>query len=217
MDNLDLNEHRLIRLERSNRHLRAGLISVVILGAVICLVGADAPTPRVIRASSFVLVDSAGRERAELSNNGKSVGLQLLNQDGTRAVVIAAAKDVNGMFISDAAGQARTSLTVTATGEDLAFLRPASPRETFLITDNTAGTGIAIRDAAGHEMVDVGLSDKGPGVAITDGNGTPRAVMALEGFISSDKGGHLLWASAGENLTPEERKQAEDLINQLPQ
>jgi hypothetical protein len=94
-------------------------------------------------------------------------------------------------------------------GEDLGLMRPLSSQEMFLITDNSRGTAITIRDPAGHEM--------GPGVAISDANETPRAIVGPEGFLSFDKGGLVQWASFGEKLTPEELKQVIDLVNQTPQ
>ena len=216
MDDRSAIEQRLCHLETSNRRLKAVLTATVVAACGAWLMGAN-EAPHAVKATSFVLLDDAGRQRALLSSNEKSVALQLLNADGSRGVALGVANDANGLVVFDPKGAVRVALTARQTGEDLGFLRPMSSQDVFSITDNSLGTVIAIRDAAGHEMVDVGVSDKGPGVSITDPNNTPRAVVSPEGFLSFDKGGRVDWASFGEKLSPEERKQVMDLLNQTPQ
>lgn len=210
----EVNEQRLLRLERSNRRLRIGLISIAMASAGICLLGATNPAPKVLKANSFVLVDAAGNERGEFSSNPKAVALQLLNQNGTRAVIIAAGSESNAVSVNDNSGETRMFLDASDKSADLGVVRDGSPKEKLLITDNDAGTELAIRDQSGHEMVDVGVSAKGPDIMISDANETVRAMMALQGFMSLDKGGNLDWASFGEKLTPEERQQVMQFINQ---
>jgi hypothetical protein len=207
-------EQRLLRLERSNRHCKATLLFALIATVGVYIMGASAP-PHPIQASEFVLVDAAGRARAILGSNDTSVGLRLLNKNGTAGVGLTAADGANGMFIGDAFGHPRESLTVSSGSADFAFFRQSEARSRLRITDNTAGTVIAFRDAAGHEMVDLGLTNKGSGLAVSDANEIPRALVGEDGFMSLNKGGQLVWSSFGEKLSPKERKQARDFINQL--
>ena len=165
------NEERLLRLEQSNRRLKLGICAATIIVAAGCLVGFATQEPRTIKASSFILLDDAGNERAELSSAGKAVSLKLLNQNGTQAIKLAAEDGANALAIADQSGQVRTSLTV----------------------DPQTGTSLTIMDQAGLKRADLMLKDDFATAWVSDANGTIRAAMSDFGFITFRERGTIAW------------------------
>jgi hypothetical protein len=73
---------RLERLERQNHALkRAGIGALAIFGAAL-LMGQGAPAPRTVEAQKFVLRDSSGRVRADLSMLPGNPTLRLFDAEG---------------------------------------------------------------------------------------------------------------------------------------
>jgi hypothetical protein len=124
-------EQRLARLERENRWMRRlGAVAVAVAAAVF-LVGQGKDKPRVVEAQKFVLRDSEGKSRAELSLRERGgVGLasllllrpdapMLALRDGSgrsRLVLSAADEGATDMLIKDARGNARVLLGVSHRG-----------------------------------------------------------------------------------------------------
>jgi hypothetical protein len=207
-------EQRLEQLEQSNKRLKAVLLALGTVAIAGAILGATVPAPKVITGERFVLLDAAGNQRAELSANTKSAALQFLNSDGTRALVLAAGSSGNGIFLTDKKGNDRASLFTSDEGTvNFAITKPGANRDVFLITDNPKGTVLAVRDPSGKERIDLGYSEKGASLVIADGNETTRSMIAEQGVVTFKKGGQLEWASFGADLTPEERRRVNDLIN----
>jgi hypothetical protein len=207
-------EERVQRLEKSNRRLKVGMLSLGIAATCIAVLGAAAPTPKAVTAEKFVLLDEAGNERAELSSNSKAAALQLLNVNGSRAAVVTAGSEGNAIFLADTAGQTREAMMVGKdSGARLSIIRNNQQQEMFVITDSPLGTVLAIRDGNGKDRINIGYSPKGAGVAVADANETIRGMVGEQGMATYKKGGQIEWASAGENMTPEERKHVMDIIN----
>jgi hypothetical protein len=207
-------EERLLRLEQSNRRLKAGMVAIGVVATALLILGAAAPTPRVITAEKFVLLDSSGRERAELSSNSKAAALQFSNADGSRALIVSSGSTDNAVIIDDKKGQIREGLITGADGNaQIALMHDGMDQDAFTITDDAKGTIMAIRDPNGNERVDVGVTPKGGSLAVADGNGRVRTAIADQGFVSMDPGGKLLWGSMYADMTPEERKRVIDIIN----
>jgi hypothetical protein len=92
------------------------------------------------------------------------------------------------------------------------IFRDGYPRDTFAITDNSQGTVLAVRDAKGHELVDLGTA-KGGGLSITDANDIPRVMIGNQGIMAFNEHVKVYWTSLGENMSPEERNHVMDMIN----
>lgn len=212
------NAERIALLERSNRRMKAGMAGLVALIVGLAILGVAAPTPKVLTAERFVLVDESGRERAELSSNTKASALQFLNSNGTDALVLTAGSGDNGVILSDKNGEDRLGFIASSDGTvDLSFYRDHGKQETLKITDNPEGTAISVRDSTGKDRINLGYSSKGAGLGVADRNGTVRSVIGEQGYATFDKNGKVDWTSFGENMTPEERKQVMDLVNSAPQ
>lgn len=204
---------RIELLEQSNKRLKGVVIVLSLACFSFIALGAAAPPPKTVTAERFVLVDEAGNVRAELSTSKTAAALQFLNANHTPALIVAAGDSGSGVFIADGAGETRTSLLVSSERTDFAMLRPGLPKEVLLLTDNKQGTAMSIRDANGKEKLSFGNTYKGASLGVFDNNETARAVVAEQGLITFSKGGQLEWASFGEKLSPEERKQVMDLMN----
>lgn len=216
MRTFQTNEERFAALEQSNRKLKAGMMLLCGMAALIAILGAAAPSPKVIIAERFVLVDETGKERAELSSNPKNVAFQLMNADQSRAVILSSGSEGNGVLLFDKFGKGRQALMAYKDATTYSVFREDRPQEALLILDNAKGTVLAVRDPKGNELVDLGVVNGGA-LAISDTNGKPRAMVGTEGITTFDEAGKINWTSFGETLTPEERKHVMDLINSTQQ
>lgn len=121
---------RIERLEKQNRAFKRGALLCFFAIASIGLMGqtqhkttrapapspAPAPTlPKNIEAESFVLKDSAGRTRAELSMGGTGPSFRLLDQSGSALVTMSLNDSAPGgpfVLLSDPAHHAGLSMSV---------------------------------------------------------------------------------------------------------
>ena len=126
----DLIVSRIERLEEQNRKLKRGTLVCLVIIASIGLMGqtqrksrrAPAPSPapapavpKKIEAETFILKDSAGRVRAELSMGGTGPSFRLLSQSGSALVTISlndATPSGPFLLLSDPAHRAGLSMSV---------------------------------------------------------------------------------------------------------
>ncbi|MCK6550726.1 hypothetical protein L6R52_33120 [Myxococcota bacterium] len=143
--------HRISHLERSARRMRLALgASVTLLGALLLTGQTTAPKARVVEGSAFVLVDDAGRDRAQLS----------LTKDGATALVLKSA---------DGVSDARLAIL----GDGGVGLSLRSPRRSANI--ELAGDGpaaIRLTEKYAKSSVEISLDGAGrPRVLLTDPEG----------------------------------------------
>ena len=207
-------EQRLLKLEQSNRRLKAVMFALCTMAVGVGVLGAADTASKTIRAERFVLVDASGKERAELSASGNASALQFFNPDGSRALVLLAGGAGNGVFISNSEGKDRLSMFASADkSATLSLTKEGSQKDAVVLTDKAAGTVLEFRDDGGRDRVDLGYTPKGASLVVADANDTVRSVVAEQGVTTYLKGGQIEWASFGENLSPEERKRVMDIVN----
>lgn len=206
-------QERLTALERSNRRLKAGMLSLIAIGTALASLGAFAPQPKIVTATRFILTDESGRERGELSANEKAATLQLLNADGSRAAVVAAGSKDNGLYLADKHGEIRAGIISSDIEGSIALMNKATPNEAFIVTDNATGTVLAIRDPKGNDRVHLGITARGPAFAVADGHGIQRFAAGEVGAVALNDKGQIYWGSFGENISPEERVRIMNLLN----
>jgi hypothetical protein len=146
-------EQRLARLERENRWMRRlGAVAVAVAAAVF-LVGQGKDKPRVVEAQKFVLRDSEGKSRAELS---------LRERGGV------------GLDLRDGAGTPRASLLLLRPDAPMLALRDGSGRSRLVLSAADEGaTDMLIKDARGNARVLLGVSHRGSGgIEVYAPNGT---------------------------------------------
>ncbi len=114
---------RLERLERENRRWRTlGLTAAVCAACLPLLAWTQAAVTskpselEVARASKFVLVDGAGKARAELRLDAGAPGLFLIDAAGKARVQLALIKDDAVLVLADKAAKKRLGLAVDDTG-----------------------------------------------------------------------------------------------------
>ncbi|HEY0307395.1 MAG TPA: hypothetical protein VGB94_04485 [Acidobacteriaceae bacterium] len=207
-------EERLVRLEKSNKRLKAGMFALLVLISAGVILGAASPSPKILSAERFVLVDAAGNERAELSSNSKSAALQFLNSNGSKGMVLMTGDAGNGLLVSDMMGKSRANFLALNDGTaSLSLMNANSPNEAFSVKDTTQGTALVVHDGNGKDRLDLGYTEKGASLVVADANGTTKAAVTEQGMVTFKKGGQLEWASFGEDMKPEERKHIRDLLN----
>lgn len=73
---------RMERIEKENRRLKQAALVVMLVAGLIVLVGVARPTPDIIRAQKFVVVNVSGKEQAVLETHA----LQLYDYEGVKRV-----------------------------------------------------------------------------------------------------------------------------------
>jgi hypothetical protein len=209
-------EQRLDNLERSNRKMRAGLVMCLLVAIALFTIAARPTVPKVLEAEKIVLRDTNGNERGQLFANEKSWGLVLYTESGQQALGLVASTALNGLLISDQSGYARQTLTSDRNQSTWGIFHPGSKLAQIEITDKLEGTEIVLRDRSDVQRVELAVTDKGPGLALSDANGAMRTVLA-EGFIASFLAdGSIKWSPEWERLSPEEKQKMKGLLPKMP-
>ena len=198
----DTLEARVGKLERQNRRLkRVGLGVIAAVGAALLL--GQARAPRTVTAESFVLLDTAGRVRAELGSNKvgeaylllrdaerqERVALQqmkdgaalvLRDANGRMAVMLSADKVVGpGLYLHDPKGRGRTALALSeAIGSYLSFT-DANDKIWLLLEGDEEGGALSLNDGNGKTRLLLEGDKEGGALSLRDGNGKIR--LLLEG------------------------------------
>jgi hypothetical protein len=102
---------RMARLERHNRILLT-LVGALLLTALIAAASRTGPS----RATSFQLIDDAGKLRAELAIKDGAVGLYLLDGEGRSRLEAVHEADATRLFIQDDQGTTRIGVSQFAHG-----------------------------------------------------------------------------------------------------
>lgn len=142
---------RVARLERSARRSKLALgASMAVLGAVLLTGQAPAPRTRVVEGSAFVLVDDAGRDRAQLS----------LTKDGATALVLRSADGI-------------TDARLALLGDGGVGLSLRAPRKSASIELSGDGpAAIRLTEKYAKSSVEISLDTAGrPRVLLTDAEG----------------------------------------------
>lgn len=108
-------EARLDAIERQNRLLKRGLGLLVAVGGAVLLMGQAAP--KIVSAEQFLLVDGAGKRRAEISLAGGAARLLLF--DKSKRVRLNLTVQGNGqptMIFYDSAKRPRSMFSTKADG-----------------------------------------------------------------------------------------------------
>ena len=123
---------------------------------------------------------------------------------------------MNGLIISDQTGYGRQIFTSDKDQSTWGIFHPGSKVAQIEITDKLAGAEIVVRDRSDVQRMELGVTDKGPGLALSDTNGTMRTVLA-EGLIASfSKDGTINWSPEWERLSPEEKQKVKGLSPKMP-
>jgi len=170
---------RLQKLERQNRRVkRMGLLALTAVGAVL-VVGQAAPKTRTIEAEKFVLVDSAGKIRAELSMMLDRPSLVMLDEEGKARADLSVEPDGPRLALSNEAGKLQTELTAYKGLNGLLTYNHAGTAST-LLGQGEAGPALEIFDADGKPHFRFWSTNQAPQMSFRDAGGKERAVMYLE-------------------------------------
>jgi hypothetical protein len=160
---------RLDRLERQNRRLRKGFVSLLVVAAGICLVAAR-PTAKdkTVEAERFVVVDAQGHKHAAF---------------GLEKAVPAWESPVPGLYIYDPKGTPQLLLHADeALGGGL-YLQSGDNTRLALVAKRDKMAGLVVyRDPKDRksQIVLVYSDDGKPGLFFNDAEGTTRIGMMLE-------------------------------------
>jgi hypothetical protein len=113
---LDQFAERLNKLERRNRRLTGLLVMMLVAGGLVVLGAAQKANRQSSEMESFVLRDSAGKERARLEIGKEGPVLQFLNDRGQALATVGTSKDALLLRLFDRNGHMQTGLAVEQDG-----------------------------------------------------------------------------------------------------
>lgn len=184
-EGLDQVRYRLDRLERQNRQLRWMVRLLALpLAAMVLMAAAGhqesgegaqiAPSPE-MHAQRFVLVDSAGRERAVLGLGSNGPFLHFLAASGTDRGTAPVSLDVQGLTVS---ATGTTGAALNAQGLTIAGVNGRALLDAQSLSLEPARSGA---EASLH------LGESGPSLRLKDAKGG-LAVMGVQSFAPSPGG-----------------------------
>lgn len=153
---------RLASLERRYRRMNWMWSSVVLLGGATLIMG-QTEIPQTVTARSFVVVDSEGEVRAEISTAGGSPLVVLRDLKGRRRVELAVADTIPNLALFDTSGSTAAVLS-------------AGPGAPTLALRNGAAGGAVI--AQGN----------GPSIGLIDGEQRVRAIFGSTQLVTERTG-----------------------------
>jgi hypothetical protein len=199
-------EIRIERLEAQNRRFKRGALTLLIAFVSVSLLGqtkqakkaapkpAPAPaapvTPEQIEAHSFVLKDSNGKVRAELSMTGTGPGLKLRDESGV-ALVTLSLNDSNPqgplLLMSDSQHHAGFSVSVlNGNGSQLSLVGERPDIQAHMAVAPT-GTSFEISDSDGF------TTSIGNGLQAAKGKQPKQTTAASITLYGKDR--KLLWST----------------------
>ncbi len=107
---------RLDKLERRNRPLTSVLVLLLVAGGLVLLGAAEKAKRQSSDMESFVLRDSAGKERARLEMGKEGPVLQFLNDRGQPLATVGTGKDALLLRLYDRNGYLRTGIALEQDG-----------------------------------------------------------------------------------------------------
>ena len=115
-------EQRIAHLERSNRHLRIGLVILTIAITTVLIVGQAKPekVPDVIQAKQFQVVNDKGQKLVRLGAPRGEGGITTYNDKGQALVTLSVMPNGDGAITTlNGKGQNLVALAATADGKGL--------------------------------------------------------------------------------------------------
>lgn len=196
---------RIERLEKQNRRWQRGALACFVAVASFGLMGqsqrkpAKAPAttsapafvmPKNIEAESFVLKDSSGKVRAELSMGGTGPSLKLRDQSGTALVTLSLNDDAPAgpmLLMSDAQHHAGLSMSILqGSGSQLTLTGERSDIQAHIgVTPD--GTSLALSDQDGF------TTNIGNGVQPAKGGQIKKTTAASITLFNKDR--KILWTT----------------------
>ena len=201
-------EIRIERLETQNRRFKMGALTLLIAFVSVSLLGqttqtkkkpvksaAAAPaapvTPDQIEAHSFVLKDSNGKVRAELSMSGTGPGIKLRDEAGTALVTLSLNDDAPQgplLLMSDPQHKAGVSISVLNGNGSQLSLVGERPDIQARMAVAPAGTSFEMSDADGF------TTSIGNGLQTSKNNKQPKQTTAASiSLYGKDR--KLLWST----------------------
>jgi hypothetical protein len=197
-------EIRIERLERQNRLFRRGILTCLIaLVSVVLMAQTKHPrkatsspataapaVPEKIEAGSFILKDSTGKVRAELSMAGTGPAFKLRNENGTPQVSISlidGAPQGPVMLLSDSQHQASVSISVLQGMGSQLSLVGARPDIQARMAVTPDGTTLEMSDSEGF------TTSIGNGLQAGKGKQPKKTTAASVTLYGKDR--KLLWST----------------------
>ncbi|MGH8143269.1 MAG: hypothetical protein ACREU2_12220 [Steroidobacteraceae bacterium] len=200
---------RLERLERDNRRLKGFALGVLTLAAALSAIYATQPVPDVIKAHSFVAVDSFGKPRATVD---ASDGVQVYDLEG-KLLAMMEIGPFGEPFIelNDPESKASTIMELTQSRSIISLQGAKGVGRAAIFVGPSTGPGITLRDSEDNDRALIGVSPEGkPSIELADPEGfsmdlgvtgtitpttgeTHKTSAASITMFGNDKDHHVIW------------------------
>jgi len=184
VERLEKVEDRSRALARENRRLKVVGAAVLVLVAAILLVGAVTPSPRVLEAEQFLVVDDKGKRHAELSVFKGTARLAFYDGKGRYTTGLAMLEGGASLVFLDEQGKHRATFGYANGRPILGLLDGKATRVLLVVTEGEAGLALFDKNA------------KQRAVLTASELGTRQGSVALK-FAGHDEKDRLLLAEAG--------------------
>jgi hypothetical protein len=166
----------------------------LLLIAMIAAACNTSTSPGKLVASELILVDAAGKPRAELRVDATgTVALGLLDTNQRRRVELSAKTSGSGLILVDEGGRKRAEINATNDAGVLLF-DPAGRTRAGIQVDSLGQPAVAIYSEAGKAVGALMTYSTGTGLVLYDESGVARAKLTSEPMgqqlVLLDKGGN---------------------------
>src|SRR5215469_13841806 len=149
-------EDRLARVEKSNRQLKAAVLTFFSGLAAFAVMGAGQTAPKTLEVQKIILKDALDNERGQLFATDKVWGLVLYNKDGSKTSSMYVGRDMNGTILNDPNGNLRQVLTSDLNQSQFEVFRPGSDSAQIDFRDSGEGTALVLRDRSNVGRIGMG-------------------------------------------------------------
>lgn len=185
-------DRRLATIERENRRLKFGLLTITLLLASLLLLGAKHGLPDghfgEITAQKITIVDESGTTLVRIgSEEDEGIGMSIHNEAGQRLLTfgITADGDGSGIMVSDAEGRARIGLGMDQGIPGIALLGEDGAKIIAMGGNSDKGYGILVNDGKEVQRIGLGYNDGNAGIMLYDDEG-----RYVRGLIRQEDGSH---------------------------
>lgn len=185
-------DKRLAAIERENRRLKFGLLSMLLLLAPLLLLGAkhglqDGQFGE-ITAQKITIVDESGTALVRIgSEKDEGIGMSIHSEAGQRLMTFGISADGqgSGIMVSDAEGRARIGLGMDQGVPGIALLDKDGAKIIAMGGTRDKGYGILVNDGEEKQRIGLGYNGGNAGIMLYDDEG-----RYVRGLIRQDDGSH---------------------------
>jgi len=171
-------DKRLANIERENRRLKFGLLTMLLLLAPLLLLGAKHGLPNgqfgEITAQKITILGESGNTLVRIgSEKDEGIGMSIYSDAGQRLLTFGITADGkgSGIMVSDAEGRARIGLGMDQGIPGIALLEENGAKIIAMGGNSKKGYGILVNDGEEKQRIGLGYNGGNAGIMLYDDEG----------------------------------------------